>query len=139
MVSWDAFDTITVLDFEFHAPSGSRPAPICVVAHEVRSGRTMRRWHDALATPLPFGGPRDLVIAYYASAEIGCYLALGWPTPKNLVDLYTEFRLLSNDGEARGRSILDACAAFGLPTMTTASVSSSRNGRITSRRVSRSR
>jgi DNA polymerase I len=117
---WDTFAATWVIDFEFHAPSGHRPTPICLVAHEVRSGTTQRLWGDALADPPGFGGPSDLVVAYFATAEIGCYLALGWPRPAHLLDLYTEFRGLTNTGEPRGRSVLDACAAFGISTITAA-------------------
>ena len=31
----------------------------------------------------------------YASAELGCHLALGWPLPDNVLDLYVEFRNLT--------------------------------------------
>jgi hypothetical protein len=37
-----------------------------------------------------------LFCAYYASAEIGCHFALGWPPPARILDLYTEFRALTN-------------------------------------------
>lgn len=120
MSGWDAFSAMWVVDCEFTAPSGSRPTPICVVAHEVRSGTTLRRWGNELVDPPSFGGPHELVIPYFATAEIGCYLALGWSVPSNLLDLYTEFRWLTNTGEPRGRSILDACAAFGVSTITAA-------------------
>jgi len=119
MADWDAFSRIWILDFEFHAPSGHRPLPICVVARELRSGITQRRWlwGDALADPPAFGGSRDLVVAFYASAEMGCYQVLGWPKPAHLLDLYCEFRTLTNDGEPRGSSLLNACAAFGVDVM----------------------
>ena len=35
-------------------------------------------------------------VAYYASAEIGCHLALGWPVPQRVLDLFTEFRNHTN-------------------------------------------
>ena len=35
-------------------------------------------------------------MAYYASAEMGCHLALGWKLPVNILDLFPEFR--RNDG-----------------------------------------
>jgi hypothetical protein len=37
-----------------------------------------------------------LVVAYYAPAEIGCFLALGWPVPTRIIDLYAEFRRETN-------------------------------------------
>ena len=41
-------------------------------------------------------GDRALFVAYNASAEIGCHLALGWATPKNILDLFAEFRVQTN-------------------------------------------
>ena len=36
--------------------------------------------------------PTALFVAYFASAELGCHLALGWPLPARVLDLYVEFR-----------------------------------------------
>lgn len=114
----DQFDEIWCVDFEFSAPSGERPRPICLVALEVREGRMLRVWEEdlrALRVP-PFGiGPRSLVVAYYASAEMGCHLALGWAMPENVLDLFAEFRCMTN-GTALpcGAGLLGALAYFGL-------------------------
>ena len=35
-------------------------------------------------------------MAYYASAELGCFLALGWPMPARILDLFAEFRAATN-------------------------------------------
>ena len=35
---------IWLVDFEFRAPPGERPEPLCMVAREWRSGRTIRLW-----------------------------------------------------------------------------------------------
>ena len=37
-----------------------------------------------------------LIVAYYAPAEIGCFLSLGWPAPTWIIDLYAEFRRETN-------------------------------------------
>lgn len=93
MRSWDEATAIWVVDFEFTAPPGDVPVPICVVAHEIRDGRTIRLWLDDSAPQPPFGtSPHDVVVPYFATAEVGCYLALGWDPPPNLIDLYVEFR-----------------------------------------------
>lgn len=39
---YDRFATIWVVDTEYVAPDGCRPKPVCVVAHELRSGREER-------------------------------------------------------------------------------------------------
>jgi hypothetical protein len=123
------FRAVWVLDFEYVAPPGERPDPVCLVAHELRSGRVVRLFREELRTrresPLPTG-PDVLHIAFFGSAEWGCYLALGWPTPLRIVDLFAEFRLRTNFalGKAErirlglgGNSLLDAAAFFGIDAM----------------------
>ena len=82
------------LDFEFIAGEGERPKPVCMVAHELLSGREERLWLFSVGNvPPPFNiGDDVLFVAYYASAEMGCFLALGWPLPTRMLDLFTEFR-----------------------------------------------
>lgn len=112
------FNAIWVLDFEFSAPDGGLPSVVCMVARELKSGKEMRLWRDDLGS-FPFnGGPDELFVAYYASAEIGCFLSLGWPTPVRILDLYAEFRALTNGhADVKGASLLAAAEAFGLSGM----------------------
>lgn len=95
----DAYREVWLVDFEFSAPPGERPTPVCLVAREFRSGRTLRLWQDNLwaesGPPYPTG-PNSLFVAYYASAELGCHLALDWPLPERVLDLYAEFRCRAN-------------------------------------------
>ncbi len=112
------FKDVWFADFEFRAPDGERPEPHCMVAREFRSERTIRVWADDLArmdrAPFPTG-PDALLVAYYASAELGCFLSLGWPMPKRILDLFTEFRCLTNGRSIPcGRSLLGAMAFYGL-------------------------
>ena len=93
----DAYREVWLVDFEFSAPPGERPIPVCLVAREFRSGRTLRLWQDDLrgrGTPPYPTGPDVLFVAYFASAELGCHLALDWPMPERVLDLYVEFRCL---------------------------------------------
>ena len=89
-----------------------------MVAKELISGRTVRLWQDALraAAAPPFDtGPDTLFVAYYASAEIGCHLVLGWDIPANILDLYAEFRNLTNGLTIScGAGLLGAMSYFGL-------------------------
>ena len=58
-------------------------------------------------------------MAYYASAEIGCFLALGWPVPPRILDLYTEFRNATNGlSLPGGRGYLSALAEHGIASIT---------------------
>lgn len=64
--------------------------------------------------PYPLN-PRSLFVAYYASAELGCHLALGWPLPAYVLDLFVEFRVLTNGlSTPCGQSLLGALAYFGV-------------------------
>jgi hypothetical protein len=107
---------IWACDFEFMAPPGERPTPVCMVARELRSGRTLRLWHDQFGPTPPFPTTADILfVAFYASAELGCFKALGWPMPARILDLFTEFRDLTNGlPTPAGASLLGALTYFGL-------------------------
>src|SRR5262249_27795727 len=112
----DAFDEIVLVDFEFTSTPGNRPQPVCLVARELRSGRTIRLWHDQFGFIPPYAtDKRTLFVAYYASAELGCHRARGWPMPERILDLFTEFRDRTNGLETiAGSSLLGALAHFGI-------------------------
>ena len=77
------------VDFEFTAPPGERPEPICLVAKLLREGRTIRLRRDQFgpSPPYPIDGD-TLFVAYYASAELGCHRALDSPMPARILDLF---------------------------------------------------
>ncbi len=112
VVSLSDFDEIWLVDFEFQALPGEVPTPHCLVAREYRTGRTVHLWQDDLrrvGRPPYDTGRRNLFVAYYASAEVGCHLALGWPVPERVLDLYVEFRCLPNGlPTPRGSGLLGA-------------------------------
>jgi hypothetical protein len=63
----------------------------------------------------PDGWTGALTVAYYASAEGGAYRALGWPLPDYTVDLFAEFRNLTNGlALPAGRSLVGAMVWTGL-------------------------
>ena len=112
------FSAVWAVDTEFRALPGERPEPICLVARELQTGHTIRLWQDELirldAPPYPIG-PESLLVAYYASAEVGCHLALGWPPPSAILDLFTEFRATTNGREVPcGNGLVGALAFHGL-------------------------
>lgn len=87
------------------------------VAHELRSGRKLRVWEDELkSNPCPYDlGPDSLLVAYYASAEMVCHLALAWPLPCNVLDLYAEFRVETNGRELKtSNGLLGALSYYNL-------------------------
>jgi DNA polymerase-1 len=117
-------DGIYLVDFEFH-PLGGRegnpPVPVCMVVREWPSGCTQRHWQVDLqqmdASPFPTG-EKALCVAYYASAELDCFQVLGWAAPVNVLDLFTEFRCLTNGLQlAHGNGLLGALLYYGLPNI----------------------
>jgi DNA polymerase-1 len=110
------FREVWAADFEFVAHPGERPVPVCMVAIEQRSGRTIRLWRDQFGPAPPF--PIDagaLFVAYYASAELGCFRALGWPMPARILDLFCEFRDRTNGlSTPDGAGLIGALTYFGL-------------------------
>jgi DNA polymerase-1 len=114
----DAFAHITLVDFEFRALSGNRPEPVCMVVKDYRSGCVRRYWRDDLLTlrgcPFPVG-PTDVMVSFYASAEIGQMLELGWQLPHAVIDLFAEHRVETNGLRLlTGNGLLGALARRGL-------------------------
>jgi DNA polymerase I len=88
-----------------------------MVARELRTGQEWRIWRGDFPPAPPFPiGPDSLFVAYYASAELGCFRALGWPMPARVLDLYAEFRDRTN-GLPGGRGLVDALQYFGLDAL----------------------
>jgi hypothetical protein len=123
------YRTIVVADFEFEfgghttfeeaSRSGERPRPVCMVAKDLRTGKTWKLWRDEFGPLPPFPiGPDALLVAFYASAELGCFRALGWPKPTNILDLFAEFRDRTNGLQtAAGNSLVGALTYFGLDSI----------------------
>jgi hypothetical protein len=91
-----------------------------MVARELRSACELRLWCDELQPGRPpFRlDEQALFVAYYASAELGCFLALGWPMPTRVLDLFVEFRVTTNGlWTPCGSSLLGALAYYGLDSM----------------------
>lgn len=128
--SSSTFREIWSVDFEFSAPAGERPKVVCLVALELISGREIRLWQDEISqlSGPPYSiGPDTLFIAYYASAEIGCHLSLGWDLPVNVLDLFVEFRNATNGLTLPcGQGLLGALAWCGLPAIDAAEKESMR-------------
>lgn len=109
-----SFAHISLVDFEFQSLNGNRPLPICMVVKDLRTGTHQRYWRDELRklsqAPFPVGHS-DLTVAYFASAEFGCMLELGWPLPVNVLDLFAEHRVETNGLDPlTGNSFLSALA-----------------------------
>jgi hypothetical protein len=81
----------------------------------------IRVWEDELLTLTAAPFPTDVtavMVSYAVAAETSCFLALGWPLPVHALDLYVEFRLLTNGlrrPPPKGYSLIGALDFFGLP------------------------
>jgi hypothetical protein len=112
----EAFREVWAVDFEFQSAPGEHPVPVCLVAWELRAGRKLSFWREDFGTLPPYSIAADsLFIAYYASAELGCHRVLNWPMPARVLDLFVEFRCLTNGTETpAGNSLLGALTYYGL-------------------------
>lgn len=120
----DFTDGVFLIDFEFRPENGregNTPEPVCLVVKDFLSGVTSRYWKDDIQSlsSAPFSvGRSALCVAYFASAEMDCFLKLGWQLPENVLDLYVEFRCLTNGTTPpNGAGLLGALLYFGLPTI----------------------
>jgi hypothetical protein len=94
------FREIWVVDTEFYPGAGTAnggvegdaATPLCLVAYEMRSGRTVRLWQDEFGPFPPYRLDADaLIMGYLISAEFGSHIALGWGEPTCALDPYLEF------------------------------------------------
>jgi hypothetical protein len=101
---------IWCLDTEFYPGAGLAHGgrdgdlitPLCLVAHEMRSGRTVSRWQDELGPFPPYRlDDEALLISYMFTAEAGFHQACGWGQPARAIDAYIEFRHLTNDARVK--------------------------------------
>lgn len=121
----DSFTTgVYVFDFEYHPVNGvegNSPDPVCLVLLDLNTGVTSRYFREQLQDmeEAPFDtGPDSLWIAFFASAEMDCFIQLGWPLPTNVLDIFVEFRNLTNGRTLpHGASLLGAMAYYGLTSI----------------------
>jgi len=125
------FHHVIAVDFEFSQPDGETPRPVCLVAKDLRTRQTWRLFGEELTgqpePPYPIGDDA-VIVAYYASAEIGCHLVLGWDLPVHVLDLFTEFRCASNGlpPAPGGSGLLGALTWHGLEAIEAAEKDSMR-------------
>lgn len=123
--AYDRFAQIWVVDTEYVARDGDCPDPVCVVAHELRSGREERVWlaqgstHPPKSIPCPYDLGKDvLFVSFMASAELGVHLAQGWNIPCKVLDLYVEhLRITNGKDRPHGAGLLGAMTSYGLRSM----------------------
>ena len=112
-----------LIDFEFRQKDGREGNPlevICMSSKNLTTGKYINLWADQLhlLKDHPFGNKENqILVAYFASAEMNCYKSLGWSWPVNILDLFAEFRCLTNGQPPYfGNSLLGALKSFGVQT-----------------------
>jgi hypothetical protein len=113
----DQFTEIIVFDFEFHCADGDNPSPHCLVASEIRSGRSAKLLREDFSPAPPFNiGSDALWIAYSGVTDLRCFLSIGWALPENYIDLCTEAKLRFNSpGPDRGLpKLTESLDRFGI-------------------------
>lgn len=113
------YERILFIDFEYEdgGVAGNNPRVVCLVVRDFKTRAVKRYWRNELfnmtAAPFDIGG-ETLVVTYFASAEIQCFMTLGWPIPENLIDLFPEFRCMTNGQYlAHGKGLVGALRYFG--------------------------
>ena len=118
MTLWGMFNSKWSVDYEFTTNDVyPNPTPICYVAENVDTGEVIRHWIDGTEKePLYPTSKNDLFIAFYASAEMRCHIALGFQRPPSILDLFAEFRVTTNGRITGGNNLLSACRNYGIST-----------------------
>ena len=120
-LAFSVFREVWSVDFEYRPLDGCNPEVRCMAALEYHSGRRIVIWADELykLNHPPFNiGSSSLYVAYYASAEFSCHLALAWELPVYVLDLCFEFKNLnSNILVSGGKGLLGCALHYGIKTM----------------------
>ena len=116
MKSWGDFKNYIIVDYEFYGGSGNPQKPICYVAKNLTTGVITPHWIEGNEKkPMYPIDKKSLVIAFFASAEFGCHRTLNFEVPLYILDLFVEFRCLTNGYRLpAGKSLLGACEYFGI-------------------------
>ena len=124
MFDLNAFPDVVVGDTEFSTvPEGDIQKPLCVCAKGVCSGRVVRYWvqGEEHKAPPPFflSKPDILFVAFRAEAELRTFLAMGWPAPRFVLDVYYLHRRMTNGWPCK-RSLAGSAQTHNLPLPYTA-------------------
>ncbi len=113
------FKAVNAVDFEYNFDNpGDHPKPLTMALETGSAEGPSTYWKDELeelkSPPFNVGGD-GLFLAYFAPAELGCFKALGWSPPHNVIDLYAEFRRITNGLYLpEGAGLIGALKYYGL-------------------------
>jgi hypothetical protein len=92
------FEEIWLYDFEFIARPGEHRDVVCLVAHELRSGRWIRLWRDQLGEQPPYRTDRDaLLVNFVANAEWVAGTTKGYYGTEIIISPLAKGNAYSND------------------------------------------
>jgi hypothetical protein len=88
---------VWVVDTEYRA-FGNQPQARCLCALDLFSGERREAWLAGVAKPLcPFAMSADECFIFFAAdADVGLFIALGWPLPRHVIDARIEFMRIRN-------------------------------------------
>ena len=124
--SFDRFQAIWHIDFEFRQDYNHLPVPVAMFAKEHRTGAEigpLRRDQLLSLRRVPFDiGPDVLMTSYSIVAELSCFKVLSWPMPRHLLCSYFETAAAINGLDIVGLEekrpgLLEACDLFAIPHM----------------------
>lgn len=111
------FKRVYLVDTEFKQKPGELQTPVCIAWIEVISGEEGTLWvhgvHPPPDCPLKLG-PDALFVDFEGRADLGFFLAMGWPMPEHHLDLLVEFRRATCDLGLPKRNLLVMQRALGL-------------------------
>ena len=104
-----------MVDYEFQTIEDNLPIPFCYVAKNIQTGKILKHWigKNEIKPRYPTD-EKNLFIAFYSSAELGCHYVLNYEIPMYVLDLFTEFRCLTNGMKIPGNSLINACDFLGV-------------------------
>lgn len=109
-----------IMDCEYSKMAGDEPAPILAVCYDSRNESYLRynfQLEEDVERLRKLLSENPILVSYSATAELSCLNVLGLSSPKNIIDLYVEYRGLRN-GIGIKFSLLSAASFFNIETIT---------------------
>lgn len=95
------------------AKPGEMLEPVCFVFKELPAG-PLTAWSQGGASASPISIDTDtLFVTYMASDTLMCFDRLGWPRPQNILDLFVEFKNLTNGLALSDDDLMTAVSYLG--------------------------
>ena len=113
----DNYRYVISVDSEFRFTEGNPPSVVCFVYQDIKTGESFNCTSATDILDLPWPHDEAVYIVFNAVAEASCWLAWNIPLPGYVIDLWVEFKNLTQDGIKRERgyySLLNCCHRLGV-------------------------